>query len=87
VSIPPIFYKAAFIHADPESAKNIVKLEVFFALLGSVHVKAACETLMKLTPIALALRYLLLSFIQELSNGLQISLILVICKIVAILFS
>jgi len=85
VSIPPIFYKAAFIHADPESAKNIVKLEVFFALLGSVHVKAACETLMKLTPIVL--RYLLLSFIQELSNGLQISLILVICKIVAILFS
>jgi len=37
-------------HADPENAKKIVKLLVFFALLGSAHVKAARRTLMKLTP-------------------------------------
>ncbi len=36
--------------ADLKSAKNTVKLSVFFSLLGSVRAKAACKTLMKLTP-------------------------------------
>jgi len=30
--------------------KNTVKLSVFFALLGSVHVKASSKMLMKFTP-------------------------------------
>jgi len=30
--------------------KSILDLTVFFALLGSVRVKATCKTLMKLTP-------------------------------------
>jgi len=38
--------QAAFTRADPKSAKNTV----FFALLGSAHVKAASEVLVKLTP-------------------------------------
>jgi len=33
--------QAAFTHADPESAKKIDNLTVFFALLGSAHAKAA----------------------------------------------
>jgi len=36
--------------ADAKSAKNAVKLSVFFALLESAHVKAAHKMLMKLTP-------------------------------------
>ncbi len=40
---------AAFMHADPKSAKNTVKLSIFFALLGSAGAKAACRMLMKLT--------------------------------------
>jgi hypothetical protein len=46
----------AFMREDPESAKNTVKLSVFFELLGSTSIKAARKTLMKLTP-----------FIQELT--------------------
>ncbi len=42
--------RAALTRADPESAKNTVKLSVFFPLLGSASVKAACRTLMILTP-------------------------------------
>jgi len=38
------------VHADPESAKKTDDLTVFFALLKSALVKAACKTLMKLTP-------------------------------------
>ena len=41
---------AAFTHVDPKSAKKLLDLTVFFALLGSLCVKAACRTLMKLTP-------------------------------------
>jgi len=41
--------RAAFPRADPKSAKNNVKLSVFFVLLGSAHIKAACKMLMKLT--------------------------------------
>jgi len=39
-----------FMHADPKSAKKTDSLTVFFCVLGSSLVKAACKTLMKLTP-------------------------------------
>ena len=42
--------QAAFMHADPKSAIKLLNLTVFFALLGSAHVKAAHRTLVKLTP-------------------------------------
>jgi len=45
-----IHVRSDFIRADPESAKNTVKLSIFFALFGSVCVKAANRALMKLTP-------------------------------------
>jgi len=35
---------------DPKSAKKTDGLTVFFALLGSAHIKAFCKMLMKLTP-------------------------------------
>jgi len=41
---------AAFAYKDPESAKNSVKLSVFFGLSGSARAKAVPRTLMKLTP-------------------------------------
>jgi hypothetical protein len=44
------FLQAAFMHADPKSTKNTVKLPVFFALSGSVCAKAARRMLMKLPP-------------------------------------
>ncbi len=42
--------QSAFAHADPESAKKTDNLTVFFSLLGSGRAKAACGTLVKLTP-------------------------------------
>ena len=42
--------RAAFTRVDPKSAKKMLNLTVFFALLGSVRVKAACRMLVKLTP-------------------------------------
>jgi len=42
--------QAAFMNADPKSAKKNDNLTVFFALLGSVHAKTAHKTLVKLTP-------------------------------------
>jgi len=42
--------RAAFTIADPKSVKKIDNLTVPFMLLESVHVKAACRTLMKWTP-------------------------------------
>ena len=42
--------QAAFTSADTKSAKMTVKSSSFFALSGSACVKAACRTLMKLTP-------------------------------------
>jgi len=42
--------RAAFDHADPKSAKRTDNLTVFFVFLVSACVKAACRTLMKLTP-------------------------------------
>ena len=42
--------RAAFTFADPESAKKLLNLTVFFALLVSAGVKAAHRTLVKLTP-------------------------------------
>ena len=49
--------RAAFTRADPKSAKKQLNLTVFFALLGSARVKAACRTLVKLTPVAEAESY------------------------------
>jgi len=40
----------AFTNEDPIIAKNTVKPSVFFALSGSVCVKATCKILVKLTP-------------------------------------
>ena len=45
-----IILPAAFMHADPKSAKKTVKFRSFIALLGSALVKAAHRTLVKLTP-------------------------------------
>jgi hypothetical protein len=45
-----IVLQAAITHADPESTKKINNLIAFFAHSGSTIVKAACRTLMKLTP-------------------------------------
>ena len=44
--------QAALTHEDPESAKKLLDLSVFLALMGSAtaSVKAACRTLMKLNP-------------------------------------
>ena len=42
---------AAFTHSDPESTKSCLIWLSFFALLGSVWLKAARRTLMKLTPV------------------------------------
>ena len=40
--------RAAFTLADPKSAKKLLNLTVFFALLGSTSAKAARRTLLKL---------------------------------------
>jgi len=45
--------RATFACADTKIAKNTDDLTVFFALLGSVSAKAACKTLVKLTPYSL----------------------------------
>jgi len=42
--------RAAFACADQKCVKMTVKVSIFFTLLGSTSVKAACRTLMKLTP-------------------------------------
>ncbi len=44
---------AAFTCTDPKSAKKTVSLTVFFAILGSAHVKAARKMLVKWTPLSL----------------------------------
>jgi len=49
-SISTTFYAQLFVHTDPESAKKKDNLTVFFALLGTVRIKAGCRKLMKLTP-------------------------------------
>ena len=41
--------RAAFTHANPKSAKKLLNLTVFFALLGSEQIKAAHRMLVKLT--------------------------------------
>ena len=42
--------QAAITRTDPKSAIKLLNLTVFFALLGSAGVKAACRMLVKLTP-------------------------------------
>jgi hypothetical protein len=39
--------QVAFMHSDPQKAKNTVKPSVFIALLGSTHIKAAHKMLVK----------------------------------------
>jgi len=58
-----------YTHADPKSAKKTVKLSVFFALLGSAGVKAACEMLMKLTPDVMMKRYFNNYLLNKISNA------------------
>jgi hypothetical protein len=41
------FLRATFLCADPKSAKNTVKLLVFFALLWSAHKKSARKIFLK----------------------------------------
>ena len=43
--------QAAFTRADLKSAIKLLNLTVFFALLGSARIKAACKMLVKLTPV------------------------------------
>ena len=59
--------RAAFMRAGPESAKKLLDLTVFFALLGSACIKAACKMMVKLT-----LALYLISIEIELSNGFAI---------------
>jgi len=42
--------RAALMLADPKSAKKLLDLMIFFALLVSAQIKAAHKMLMKLTP-------------------------------------
>ena len=42
--------RAAFTLKDPKSAKKLLNLTVFFALLGSASVKAARKMMVKLIP-------------------------------------
>jgi hypothetical protein len=39
-------------HPYTKSTKGTVKLSVFFVLLGSAHVIAACKMFVKLTPVS-----------------------------------
>jgi len=47
--ISPTFSRAAFMPADPKSAKRQSSHQCLFALLGSMRAKAACKMLVKLT--------------------------------------
>ena len=48
--------QAAVTHADPEIAKKLLDLTVFFALLVSALLKAARRMLVKLTPVNMLIR-------------------------------
>jgi len=47
--------RAAFMHTDPKSTKKTDGLTIFFALLGSAHIKAVHKMLVKLIPPSLSL--------------------------------
>ena len=49
-SISPTFYEQLLCTKIPKAQKKLLNLTVFFALLGSVRIKAALRTLVKLTP-------------------------------------
>ena len=49
-SISSTFYEQLLRVHTPKALKKTAKSSSFFALLGSTSVKAACRTLMKLTP-------------------------------------
>ena len=48
--ISPTCLWVAFTHEDPRKRKKLLEMIVFFALLGSACVKAACKMMVKLTP-------------------------------------
>ncbi len=50
VTISPTFYAQLLSAQIPNSAKKTDGLIVFFALLGSLYVKAVCKMLLKSTP-------------------------------------
>jgi len=50
-SISPKFYKQLLCTKIPKELKDTDDVAVFFALLGSVSVKADCKTLVKFTPV------------------------------------
>jgi len=50
VSISPIIYEELFSAQIPKVQKDMDDLTVFFAVVGSLSVKAACEMLLKTTP-------------------------------------
>jgi len=58
-----------FTPPDPKSAKNTVKLSVFFVLVGSACIKAAHKMLVKLTPCVRK------KFANTWKNSLRISMI------------
>jgi len=45
--ISPTFYMQLLCAQNPESAKNTDKQSVFFALMGSAHIKATHKMLVK----------------------------------------
>ena len=53
-SISPTFYEQLLRVQRSRERKKLLNLTVFFALLGSAFVKAACRILVKLTPDLLA---------------------------------
>ena len=57
--------RAAFTCKDAKSAKKLLNLTVSFALLGSARVKAACRTLVKLTPDLLSQHQLMPTHARE----------------------
>ena len=70
--------QTAFMHTDPKSAKKLLNLTVFFALLGSAPVKTARRTLMKLTPSRLGFTSMQTNF--ERGNIAQRDLILLLMQ-------
>jgi len=50
VSISPMFYERIFRVQIPKVQKRLTTWLSFIALLGSARIKAACRTLLKLTP-------------------------------------
>jgi hypothetical protein len=65
VSISPTFYVQLFCVQIPKAQKNTDSETVFFALLGSVGVKAEHKMLVKLTPERRSSRFLVTSLMNS----------------------